>query len=53
MSSVLFFFMLACLLFIIYLLTFFNFKMLPEKILKGNQDKGIISSALLNKEEIF
>lgn len=52
MSAVLFF-MLAYLLFIIYLLTFFNLKMLPEKILNGNQEKGIISSALLNKEEIF
>lgn len=52
MSAVLF--LLAYLLFIIYLLTFyFYFKMLPEKILNGNQEKGIISSALLNKEEIF
>lgn len=48
MSAV--FFTLAYLLFIKYLLFYL---MLPEKILNGNQEKGIISSALLNKEEIF
>lgn len=49
MSAV--FFMLAYLFFIKYLLWFYL--MLPEKILNGNQEKGIISSELLNKEEIF
>lgn len=49
MSAV--FFMLPYLLFIKYLLWFYL--MLTEKILNGNQEKGIISSALLNKEEIF
>lgn len=52
MSAVLLF-MLDYLLFIVYLLTLFNFKMLHEKTLSGNQEKGIISSVLLNKEEIF
>lgn len=47
MSAV--FFMLAYL-FIKYLLFYL---MLPETNLNGNQEKGIISSALLNKEEIF
>lgn len=52
MSAVLFIFVG---LFIVHYLfiNFFYFKMLPEKILNGDFEKGIISSALLNKEEIF
>ena len=55
MSAVLFFMLAYLLLFIIHYLfiKFFSFKMLPEKILNGKQEKEIISSALLNKEEIF
>lgn len=44
--------MYAYLLLIIYLFIFY-FKMLPEEIINGNRKKEIISSALLNKEEIF